>query len=278
MIGVIRLIRPARILTAVSFVAVMAALQADRWRDVWSSKVLLGIGVISLTMAFCYVINDYVDADVDAMCKPCRPLPSGRVSRPAAILLAILLALSALGLSMFLGSIFAVFTLSMQALGLLYSYRLKNTVLIGNVVIAGLVASLSLFGSLLTRGPTHITWLIALLVAPLILEYELVHSAVDRDGDAAAGLTTTATMLGLETTLRVCRIVAVVYTLLVALPWVLGIATAWYLLSAIVCVVAPLIGIMYSINSDSSTENLQRSQILVHLLCLTGLVPVVLLN
>lgn len=54
---------------------------------------------IGLAVAFANVVNDIVDVRVDAITKPGRPLPSGRLSRRTAFILAAGLAVASIGLA-----------------------------------------------------------------------------------------------------------------------------------------------------------------------------------
>ncbi|GHO78908.1 MFS transporter [Ktedonobacter sp. SOSP1-85] len=277
-IGFFTLIRLVRIIKAIPFVILGAYLGSNNWHDIFTIKIVSGVLVVSLTMAFSYIINDLRDIAVDAISKADRPLPSGKVTPQEARILAIIFSVCAICISITLGSLFALFTLCTISVSFSYSFRLKNTVLLGNITVAILVASIIIFGSLLTQGPGYKTWIIAILAFLLLFEYEIIHSAADKEGDIAAGLATTGTVLGTPQIIRLCQIIAATYVLFAILPWLLGLASFWYLLSMALGVILPLIGIVYIVTTKPTTSSFHSSEIFIEFLWVTGLIPIILLR
>lgn len=91
------------------------------------------------------VINDYFDIEIDRVQRPERPLPSGTVSLDAAYTLYFLLNLVGVGLGFYLswqnnnyrlGYIYIIAALLLY----LYSASLKKIAVVGNIVVASLIA------------------------------------------------------------------------------------------------------------------------------------------
>jgi 4-hydroxybenzoate polyprenyltransferase len=147
--------------------------------------------------------NDWCDRDLDAVAKPSRPIPSGRIAGHAVLALAAALSVGSLLLAAQLGSdevaLVALFLVS----GLVYNARLKRT------TFSWLPFSLAfplipLFAAAaLDTWPTW--WPAAALAAqPLIVAIHLADSIPDIETDLRAGAGGLATRLGarLATRLR----------------------------------------------------------------------------
>jgi 4-hydroxybenzoate polyprenyltransferase len=95
-------------------------------------------------VAFClasssvYVVNDLVDAERDRLHpeKRLRPIASGQVSRRAALLVAALLTLAAVGLALAIGQSFTAAVLVYLLLSHFYSFVGKNVVLLDVLLVA----------------------------------------------------------------------------------------------------------------------------------------------
>ncbi len=201
--------------------------------------------VVFLCVAFGNVINDYRDVTADALSKPERPIPSGRVSLTMAGALALSLALAALALAVGLGlgsGIFALLTLLISA-G--YSYYLKTTVLLGNAVIGLLDSSIVIYGSMAAGSLPMATWVAALLFFVHVFAHEVLYTVRDQSGDALAGLHTTATRLGAKATIRVYRALALAFVACAVFPWIIGLASDLYLFAIMLCAILPtLVAVM----------------------------------
>jgi geranylgeranylglycerol-phosphate geranylgeranyltransferase len=276
--AIAELIRAVRIVKAAYFVLLGAYLGGSSVRSVASVKVILGVTVVSTAMAFSYVVNDINDIEVDTISKPNRPIPSGRIAIPKAVRLAILLLVYTVGMSIYLGPVIFTFTLSVLLLGFLYSFYFKSTVLIGNIVVAAIVSSIAVFGSLLTNGPTDTTLIIASLSFLLLLQFEVIHTAADSVGDAQAGLTTTSIVLGLPKTARLCQLIASVYVMVSLFPWIDGSASCYYVLSQIFCVMLPLSIIIYFITIYPTVENFHFSEVVFDVIWVTAVIPAILIK
>lgn len=96
-------------------------------------QLLFPAGILPL-MIFClassavYIINDAVDCNADKQhpTKQFRPLPSGEVTVAAALFLAVVLTVSAIGLAFAISVKFLMFLLSYLIVSIIYSLFLKN--------------------------------------------------------------------------------------------------------------------------------------------------------
>ncbi|NUS65236.1 MAG: UbiA family prenyltransferase, partial [Saccharothrix sp.] len=81
-------------------------------------------------------------------------------------------------------------------IGVLYSTRLKSTVLWGNAAVAATCAAMHLYGPVATGSVTARTIAGFSLVFLLILGSEVLKTGEDLEADAKAGITTLATARG----------------------------------------------------------------------------------
>ena len=172
-------------------------------------------------------INDWFDLKVDSISKPHRVLPSGQLNPSvAAILGCALIALSA-SASFMLGPPMAAVTVSLAGLALLYSWKLKRTFLIGNLLVSFLSAMTVAYGGLAV-GAVKPTLVPAMMVFFFMLSREILKTVEDLEGDSRVGLRTVAVVSGKMWTLRMFSILALMVVLLSPLPWVIGIVSATY--------------------------------------------------
>ena len=95
--GYLELVRVPNLFTAVADVLAGYLYAGGRLQD-WETILPLGLATACLYAAG-VALNDVHDASDDAQQRPQRPIPSGRVSRPAAIILCAILFTVGLGLT-----------------------------------------------------------------------------------------------------------------------------------------------------------------------------------
>jgi 4-hydroxybenzoate polyprenyltransferase len=102
------------------------------------SQTLAGFLMLCLISGAVYLINDLADIEKDRQhpTKRNRPLPSGQLSRSAAIIAAILIPAIVLPLSFLLDVTFGFILTGYLTLQIAYSFRLKDVVIIDVMVIA----------------------------------------------------------------------------------------------------------------------------------------------
>lgn len=200
--------------------------------------------VVGLVVSYSFAINDYRDVASDRLNHPERPIPSGRITRPAAGILSLTLALIALSVTLTLGPWLTVLALFNIFLSTLYSYYLKNTVLIGNCVIAFLNASIVVYGGLAVGHVIPAIWIISLLIFLFTLAQEILFAIGDLEGDALAGVRTTATSLGVANSLHLFHLIVLSFVVFTLVVWFLGLVPDRFLYAVVLCSFLPLVGII----------------------------------
>lgn len=168
---------------------------------------------VTLITAAGNVINDYCDAEIDAVNRADRPIPAGLVSRPQAAGYAGLLFCAGIAACLFTNPLCIAIAVFNSLLLVMYAIRLKGMPVVGNVAVAYLSGSMFLFGGAFA-GPAGFVRLapIAVMTFLAMMARELLKDAEDVEGDKAGGASTLPIRVGVKKT-AAC---AFVFTLLSA--------------------------------------------------------------
>ncbi|MBC5992786.1 geranylgeranylglycerol-phosphate geranylgeranyltransferase [Pontibacter cellulosilyticus] len=170
------------------------------WSKVLEPNFLLLTISTVLIAAAGYIINDYYDVKIDAINKPRRLLVGRKIRRRRAMFAHLIL--SFLGVAGgFLLSI-PVGLINLGAVLLLWGYsaRLKKMLLIGNVVISLLSASMLLVVAVYADTLNNITLGYALFALLISLIREIIKDMEDVKGDASFDCRTLPIVAGLRNT------------------------------------------------------------------------------
>jgi geranylgeranylglycerol-phosphate geranylgeranyltransferase len=234
--------------------------------------------VVGLIVAYGFVLNDYHDVELDRLAKPDRPVPSGRVSRRDAAIFAVLLAAAALSLAALLGVVFVVVAMGTICLSTAYSFWLKRTLLLGNLAMAALDATIIVYGALAVGRLPAAVWIVSWLMFVYIVAQEIMYTVDDQVGDALGAERTTANRLGRAGALRLAQALMVVFVTSAVLPWFVGLASDPYLYAILVCTVAPTVGVIIAARPSASERIVSIAVRVMKAVWLTSLVPVFLLR
>jgi 4-hydroxybenzoate polyprenyltransferase len=223
-----------------------------------TSLVIRASLVASLVHAASNVFNDLMDLPIDRLNRPSRPLPSGRVSPAIATALAAATGAAGLGLATSMGSALAGLAAALAVLALGYSYRLKDSILLGNATVAFLASSTIAYGALAAGGLNRAVGVASGLTFLYMLAFEVLKSIEDREGDAAAGLRTVAS-LGLGPSLRVFRLVTAVFAISAVVPWLMGFASGRYILAILAGGIVPMLGAAALLGRSATARDIDLS-------------------
>lgn len=162
----------------------MAGASADQW-----PVILLAALTGAFVAAGANAINDYFDAEIDAVNRPDRPIPSGKLQRKHALTIWGLTSLAGMLCGWFTGPI--PFAISVGAVALLYVYSrwLKSTPLLGNILVGFMTGLAFIFGAVAVGFPEA-------GVMPFVFAFlsnlarEVIKDIEDREGDARSGAAT----------------------------------------------------------------------------------------
>jgi geranylgeranylglycerol-phosphate geranylgeranyltransferase len=129
------------------------------------------------------VINDYFDYEADKVNRPKRPLPSGRISKRGALAYLIILFIIGNLLTVFLNYKMMALAAINTVLLVLYSWRLKRVLLLGNFIVSFTTASVFVFGGLLSGQLTALIVVLAMMAFAANTGREIVKTIEDMEGD-----------------------------------------------------------------------------------------------
>jgi len=205
-------------------------------------------------MAGANTINDVFDIEIDRINRPNRPLPSGLLTIQQArlwtgfsFLVGIILAS---GISLMVFGMALGFTASL----ILYSYRLKNTVLLGNVTVALISAMAFVYGGAAV-GRIQTAVIIGVFAFLFHLAREIIKDVEDMEGDRTQGVVTLPLRFGLPVAVRWVTGILSLLILLTFIPYFLHIFNWIYLVIVFFGVDCFLIFILISIRQKSDSRH-----------------------
>ena len=205
-----------------------------------SSAVLAFVAVFLIT-AGGNVTNDYFDIDIDRVNKPRRALPSVLITQRNALVYALALLLFGVAASLLINLVCFGLAALNAVLLVLYSWKLKRSVLIGNLLIGYLTGSIFLFGgaavhSFLVPGVLFVSAMLA------ITSREVVKDIEDIAGDRRAGASTLPIRYGVPFSLATAAFFMLAAVAISPLPFVTGTFGSLYLVIVIAADVILLCG------------------------------------
>jgi geranylgeranylglycerol-phosphate geranylgeranyltransferase len=180
-------------------------------------------------------INDYFDANIDAINRPDRPIPSGRISTRFAYIFSIGLFAFGILISYFIGSPDSThipFWIAIFNSFLLYLYAstLKRKVFVGNLSVSYLTGSTFLFGGAAYGGKgIQVTLMLFFLSMLATFAREIVKTIEDIEGDKLDGASTLPILIGETRAAYVACAFGLLAVFLSPLPYFMGLFNEYYL-------------------------------------------------
>lgn len=201
--------------------------------------------------------NDYLDIEIDKINQPKRPLPSGQVSPRAAIIFSIILTLLSLSIAAFIsGQAFIIAFLSAIVL-YLYSWKLKSTVLWGNITVATISAMSAIFGGVAAGNPQPAFWL-ASIIFVAILGREVLKTMADYEGDLREHCRTVSTVWGRRRARIIFFILGAATLTVMLVPYILRVYSPIYAVIVIVGVYPVVYYILLRVTQNRTGPQLER--------------------
>lgn len=178
------------------------------------------------------VINDYFDYDIDQVNKPYRPIPSGKISPRGALYFSAILFICALICALFTNIWCIIVGVPAVLLIILYSWKLKRSLFVGNVAVAGLSGLALLFGGIAT-GSIKLVSILGLIAFFATVSRELAKDIEDIEGDKIGGSQTVPIELGSGITAQIAGMFLLLAIGTSFFPYVYDIFSACYLIMII---------------------------------------------
>lgn len=248
----LEILRPGNAILAVVSILIIAVISG-----VFTVQVLMACVVVFLVTGFGNSVNDYFDHKIDAINKPKRPIPSGRISLKTAGYYSSVLALSGNILALlFLGLIPELVVLSSTILMYYYAYTLKKKLLIGNVVISFLTGLSFVFAGIVVNA-VSMSIFIGFYAFLTTMMREIVKDMEDIKGDKKEGAYTLPIAHGMKTSAILAASFMIFASLTSPLLYLWGVLTIWYLPLLIIAILIFLSSAI-SILRDRTIENSRR--------------------
>lgn len=189
---------------------------------------ILGFISVFLISGGGMAINDYFDAEIDKLNRPNRPIPSGKMSRRAAVAYSALLFILGIAASFFIGYDALIVATISSALLIAYAAHLKKTILMGNLVISGLVALTFVYGGVIFNNYAPVLPL-ALLAFLSNTAREIYKTIDDALGDQKYDVNSLAIRMGVTNARVIANIFIIVAIIFSFVPYFLGMLGMPYL-------------------------------------------------
>lgn len=221
-------------------------------------------------------INDYFDLATDRINKPERVIPSGRISRNAALTFAIVMfVIGLLAMIPILNFYTAIIGISALILLIIYTPVLKNLVIIGNLAVSLILGVAFIFTTAVFNQPA-----VGIIPAGLAFGFnfirEIIKDMEDVSGDSSRNINTLPAKYGKQKAKYLVLFGIILIFTGIPLPFVLGNYGRYYLWTVLLTVEIPLIYVFVGMLSDISKQNCAKMATILKYDIFFGLIAVFL--
>ena len=247
----LEILRPFNAMMAVITIILMAVISGQFTFNVF----LAGIVVFVATGAG-NAINDYFDHKIDAINRPERPIPSGRISLKIAGIYSLLLFVVAIIIGFVIGILPGIIVFLSSLLMVYYAYSLKTKCLIGNLSISFLTGLSFVLGGVVVNEIT-ISIYLGFFAFLMTMAREIVKDMEDMEGDKMEGASTLPIVYGKSVSSKIAAFFMILASLASPVLYFLGIFNILYLLVLAVAIVVFLRSSVL-ILKDQSTQTTKK--------------------
>ncbi|RJP74488.1 MAG: hypothetical protein C4539_00030 [Ignavibacteriales bacterium] len=272
-IAVIKISRPLNFLIVVLSVYVSCVIcSSGKFEMLAAICASLGFGLIASAG---YIVNDIIDVKIDKINRPGRILPKGELTINQAWLLYFLFNATGILLVVNLNILVLLITAFTIIVAFLYSWKLKNLPLVGNIIVSLMTALAFIYGGVVVDNIT--TALIPAGFAFLInLVREIVKDIEDIEGDKVNNIKTFPLKYGVTASVKLAIAVVVFLILFTLVPFIWKIYKIEYFIVVMLTVNVLLVYFIKSISSNTKKENLSALSRILKLNMIFGLIAIYL--
>lgn len=246
------LVRPINGLIA--FISVfLGALISRGSLDPYNRVMIVGISAFLLLSAG-NVLNDYYDVKTDIINKPLRPIPSGKISRRSALIFSIFLFIIGTTLGLLISLIAFAVAVLVSFILMLYTFKLRENPLIGNISI-GILTGLTFISGGIAVETIKGSLIPAIFAFLFTTGREIVKDIVDVKGDKSSGMTSLAIKLGEKKAVYISIVFFALVIIASPIPYIFGIYSLYYLICVLIGIDLILIYCAFSLIKLPSPEN-----------------------
>ncbi|MGZ7159421.1 MAG: UbiA family prenyltransferase [Methanobacterium sp.] len=198
-------------------------------------------------------INDYFDYKIDAINKPRRPIPSGRISRNVAGIYSLSLFVIGIIVAFYTSFLLGMIAFLSSLLMIYYAYSLKRKLIIGNLSISFLTGLCFVFGGIAV-GAIVTSIYLGFYAFLITMAREVVKDMEDVEGDREEEATTLPIIYGIKMSSIIAASFMIIASITGPVLYFVGIFNILYLPVLFIAIVIFLIGAV-SILKDQSVLN-----------------------
>ena len=237
-------------------------------------SVILPVFVVMFFTIGANTLNDYFDYEIDKINRPDRAISSGLVLRNHALILSLFSLIVGVLIALRLNRDSQLLSIGVSLpLIIAYNVKLKNYPLIGNIIVA-LILAMSFIYAGLVFEKTEPLIIPALLAFGLTLIREIVKDLADIKGDKSAGLMTFPIVYGKKKTIILCTILSLFLGVGAFIPFLTGYYNNFYGISLILMVEIPLAVVVISLLNKPVILTAKRGSKLLKFCTLGGLLSI----
>jgi geranylgeranylglycerol-phosphate geranylgeranyltransferase len=244
----LEILRPFNALMAVVAILLMAIISGNFTLDVF----LAGAVVFIVTGAG-NSINDYFDYKIDAINKPERPIPSGRIPLKTAGLYSSVLFVIGIVLAFTINLLLGTIVILSSFLMIWYAYNLKRMLIIGNLCISFLTGFCFVFGGIVVNQ-ILVSIYLGFFAFLMTMAREIVKDMEDVKGDQAEGATTLPIVYGSTVSSKLAAFFMIFASLASPILYFMGVFTIFYFVLLIPAILVFCYGAV-AVLTDQSVEN-----------------------
>ncbi len=274
----LRLIRPLNILIIVfaGFCGVYISAGGEYFTEHPAESIIIILSA-ALIGAAGNVINDLFDINADRINRPERPLAAGTITRKNGYLFFLGLSLTGIMGAYYLGAVQMLMATFSWAVIYLYSYRLKNVILLGNITVSFFTGFVFFYTASLNANYNS-------PVFPFLFAFltnfirEIIKDIEDIRGDIFTGTVTFPYRYGIKKAVLLSSLLAVLLIITTVAAFAVKIYLISFTVITMIFINPLLVYFIKSINLDYSLSNLRSKSGLLKLIMLLGLMAIIIGN
>lgn len=271
--AIIRITRPVNVI--ITFISIIIAAVICSAGGLATGKIIITALSGGIAAAAGNIINDYYDIEIDKINRPDRPLVSKILTPGEAVFLFTVCSFLSIFLSFFVN--FTAFIIDISALVLLfiYSFKLKRTVLLGNITVASLTGLAFIYGGVAVDNlqfaiiPAAFAFLINLI-------REIVKDMEDLEGDKAAGICSFPYLYGFKRSKQVIAAFSILLIIATFIPFIYKFYRIEYFIIVMVLVNPVIVYALKLLFNNDTKKNLNKISLMLKLDMLFGLIAIYL--
>jgi geranylgeranylglycerol-phosphate geranylgeranyltransferase len=244
----LEIIRPGNAVMAVIAVFLVMLISGN-----FTLSAFLACFVVFIVTGGGNAINDYFDHKIDAINKPSRPIPSGRISLRTAGIYSLSLFIIGVILAFMIGILPGLIAILSSSLLILYAYNLKKMLIVGNLGVSFLTGLTFVFGGVVVGAITTSVYL-GLFAFLMTMAREIVKDMEDVEGDKNEGATTLPIIYGMRSSSILAASFMIIASIASPVLYFIGIFNILYLVPLSAAIVVFLLSAV-SVLRDQSTIN-----------------------